>query len=235
MLLTVVLTDFMKTPPTLQDCPACGQRVFAGARVCTGCGRTIVHRFQRDHSEPVPCADCGVGTEFDALGGITIDACSRCGSIWFDDGELESLPSELSEAELARDALAVVKSRRTFAATSDYTVRYFPCPVCKQAMNRRNYRDVSGIILHRCSGHGTWVDWPNAVRLLTLFAENRIGDLERRAREASVERARLQVADAEMARFRAAAEMQEMAAERCVQRQYRGLQWAILMLLDFFS
>ena len=194
----------------------------------------MVHRSQREHSQPVICAGCGAVTEFDALGGITIDACSDCGAIWFDDGELDSLTSELSEVELARDALAVVKSRRAFGAISDHAVRYFPCPVCKETMNRRNYREASGIILHRCCGHGTWVDWPNAVGLLTLFAENRIGDLERRARDASIERARCQVAEAEAARARMGAEMQEMMVDRTSPDSYGGIRSVVLNLLDFF-
>ncbi len=193
----------------------------------------MVHRSRRDHSEPVVCAGCGGFTELDGLGGLTIDACSGCGAIWFDDGELASLTTELSEAEVAKDALAVVKSRRAFGTTSDHAIRYFACPVCNEVMNRRNYLEISGIILHRCCGHGTWIDWPNAVRLLTLFAENRIGDLERRARDASIERARCQLARAEAARARTGIEVQALMADH-VSPNSRGLRWAVLELLDFF-
>ena len=37
-------------------------------------------------------------------------------------------------------------------------VRYKACPVCATILLRRNYGNVSGVIVDVCGDHGTWVD-----------------------------------------------------------------------------
>jgi Zn-finger nucleic acid-binding protein len=205
------------------------------SRVCPHCGATAVPRSQQDHATPVICAGCGARTEFENLGGLTIDACRSCGGTWFDDGELESVAHELSDSELARDAIAAIKSRRPpQELDSRQSGRYFSCPVCGEAMMRRNYGEVSGIILHRCSGHGTWLDRSNELRFLQILADGRLPDIERRGREAALERARRGRAEADAAREESAHQHRQAQLAEAGSKPLRS-NWSILDILDFFS
>src|SRR6266704_3427907 len=37
-------------------------------------------------------------------------------------------------------------------------IRYVPCPVCHQLMNRVNFAHCSNVIVDVCAKHGTWFD-----------------------------------------------------------------------------
>src|SRR5262245_36618456 len=122
------------------------------ARRCPHCNRAVApSRPRRDRDQPVACPSCKSGMSFWYLGGIQVDRCGDCAGTWFDDGELEAMPAELSESELAKEAVSALNELRGLKAAVPPQVRYLPCPVCDQAMNRRNYEQVSGIILNRCS------------------------------------------------------------------------------------
>ena len=62
-------------------------------------------------------------------------------------------------------------------------VKYRPCPVCHQFMNRVNYAKRSGVVLDVCKGHGLWFDQDELRRVLAFIAG---GGLDR-ARERELE------------------------------------------------
>ena len=74
-------------------------------------------------------------------------------------------------------------------------MRYLPCPVCGELMSRRNFADVSGVILDWCRGHGWWFDAHELERVIRFLEgggmeqarrhqhERRKGELERLARQ----------------------------------------------------
>lgn len=214
------------------SCKGCGERTPPFARVCPHCGRTLVHRTRRDHSAPVACPACGVPNKLLALGGVTIDTCRRCGGTWFDDAELDQLADDLAGADLARDAIAALGTLGKVGVDSRKVVRYFPCPVCQDMMNRRNYRDVSGIILHRCSGHGTWLDRVNAGRLFRVIADGRLYEIQERATALGLEAQRRQVAKLDASRIRLAQQFEEVGREHRHPHAnvVRGI---VLAILDF--
>jgi Zn-finger nucleic acid-binding protein len=37
-------------------------------------------------------------------------------------------------------------------------IRYLPCPVCGDIMNRVNFANISAVIVDVCREHGTWFD-----------------------------------------------------------------------------
>ncbi|HEX4341027.1 MAG TPA: zf-TFIIB domain-containing protein [Polyangiaceae bacterium] len=52
-------------------------------------------------------------------------------------------------------------ARRTgYARPSPFSdpVRYLKCPACGEAMQRKNFRESSGIIVDVCPYHGVWFD-----------------------------------------------------------------------------
>lgn len=169
------------------------------------------------------------------LGGMEVDCCDGCTGIWFDDGELEALPATLSERELAAEAVQALDGLRAPKAAVRREVRYVSCPVCDQPMNRRNYQQVSGIILNRCSGHGTWLDFVNTKGLLTILAEGRLPAIQERARSAEAEEIRREIAQAERARLDAAAHLQEAAQLVSTRRRGWLIRDVLWDILDFFD
>jgi Zn-finger nucleic acid-binding protein len=214
------------------SCPWCGGVTSRLAGRCAQCGQRLGPQSERDHTKPVACPTCARETAFLGLGQVNVDHCLACGGIWFDDGELDALPEALSEKELAAEAAAALRSGQRARAGADART-YLPCPVCAATMNRRNYRDVSGIILHRCAGHGTWLDGTNAPALLRLLAEGRLPEIERRARAAAAALERRGAVDADAERTRRIWEARNPEVPAHPQPGSTPLRQIIWSLLDF--
>lgn len=45
-------------------------------------------------------------------------------------------------------------------------VKYLPCPVCAERMNRRQFVPGSGVIIDECRDHGIWLDAGEHHRIL---------------------------------------------------------------------
>src|SRR5262245_46567351 len=82
--------------------------------------------------------------------------CTGCAGLWLDE-ELFQRVAARKEAELA-SLFAKGGAPAPPLASLEHPVRYLPCPVCGEIMNRRNFADVSGVILDWCRGHGWWFD-----------------------------------------------------------------------------
>ena len=67
-------------------------------------------------------------------------------------------------------------------ATSDPSmmeIRYRPCPVCRQLMNRFNFARSSGVILDSCKPHGIWFDPDELRRIVAFIRSSRIAGIRR--------------------------------------------------------
>lgn len=60
--------------------------------------------------------------------------------------------------EEAKSSVAGDPETASQPALAGGPVRYVPCPVCAQTMNRRNFGRISGILVDECPNHGTWFD-----------------------------------------------------------------------------
>jgi Zn-finger nucleic acid-binding protein len=58
---------------------------------------------------------------------------------------------------------------------------YLDCPVCGELMLRRNFLDVSGIILDTCANDGVWVQGDNVLRIMEIASSEKIQDLTRKS------------------------------------------------------
>src|SRR5262245_13790480 len=101
--------------------------------VCPHCG-THAPPARPEHDLPVTCRGCRRATVFVPFGTIKVDHCRRCGGTWFDEGEIEALPSGLTEAEAATHALATLRSLARPENPDVDGVRYLNCPVCDEQM-----------------------------------------------------------------------------------------------------
>ncbi|MCS7238770.1 MAG: hypothetical protein NZ899_10950 [Thermoguttaceae bacterium] len=97
----------------------------------------------------------------------------RCGGIWLSHGELAQLirradsgiASNLQEPERS------LSPRRTYRASE--RVAYYPCPVCKQLMNRRCQYGTS-VIVDICGRHGLWFDADELATVLKSGAARQV-------------------------------------------------------------
>jgi Zn-finger nucleic acid-binding protein len=205
----------MATEAGMMRCPNCGGDVAESARTCGYCRVELAtvrchHCYAMNAARSAHCSGCGrelglspVGSDdertcptcetsllaFSGTGGILLD-CASCGGQFV---EHELLASLLESREVT--GLAVPRRVRR-AALGLGAVRYVPCPLCRELMNRKNFGGASGVVVDVCRTHGTWFD---AGELPAALAFVETGGLvvaharerqRERERESELERAR---------------------------------------------
>ena len=146
------------------------------------CDRLIVEFHQREEGRALNCPDCGKTSAIVHLGTLELDLCDACGGLWFDRDELESLPREVSPADLSGEIQTLVAR---LAARRSVRKVYPLCPLCHASMNLAQYQKVSGVVVHRCLTCGVWLDGANAAKFFSLFEQGRLAELEQRAARAN--------------------------------------------------
>jgi Zn-finger nucleic acid-binding protein len=154
-------------------------------------------RAARDLDAALGCPACARRTQPLAFGGVELDGCLGCGGVWFDDGELGELARDLTEEDVARDALQAARALAADAPEGWKPHAYLPCPVCQEVMTRRNYQDVSGVILQRCDGHGAWLDRDAVLRFFGLVSSGAMKEIDSRALALRVQQQRRQLDEVE--------------------------------------
>ncbi|HKP46596.1 MAG TPA: zf-TFIIB domain-containing protein [Pyrinomonadaceae bacterium] len=90
-----------------------------------------------------------------AIGGNQVHECDQCLGLWVDVTAFEKICAD-------REQQSAVLGSASIAPTGDAhevnKIRYVPCPICSQLMNRINFARCSGVIVDVCKGHGTWFD-----------------------------------------------------------------------------
>ncbi|MHC4225002.1 MAG: zf-TFIIB domain-containing protein [Planctomycetota bacterium] len=160
-------------------CPRCGNEV-EDVHDCPICreGRAPGGSPRR---EGVVCPQCDEAMEQQDWEDVRVHICGSCQGCFFPPDGLEQTLDKLRDESEASDVVALLAEYRERNRLSlPRAVRYKPCPVCGQAMVRRNYASTSGVIVEVC-GHGVWVD-QSAFGALSDFV-SRGGDrvAERRA------------------------------------------------------
>ena len=198
-------------------CAGCFHMSSADAAYCAGCGRELgLEPIAED--DALRCPDCKeVFAAFRAPHGVLRD-CGRCGGQFVEQALLRDL---LERREVYGVAAPRHEARPVWL---DGRVRYVPCPVCAQMMNRKNFAGASGVIVDVCRKHGVWFDQGELPRVLA-FAES--GGLAR-ARRRQVE---------ELARVRRDAVTTTIASATVgtmtAPSNRSGLELAVVDLLDF--
>lgn len=123
-------------------------------------------------SEPrLPCPGCADGTLLATWpppsaapyreaqpSPISVQACRTCAGVWVDRPTLDALIT--SAAQAARAGSGDTVRRKTMpAGQATQAVVYRHCPACKQAMLRKNFGSISGIVVDVCGHHGTFFDY----------------------------------------------------------------------------
>ena len=141
-------------------CPECYCRNADDARFCTACGVTFAPETVEAKGVALPCPCCGCLMAVRSLVGVGLNECAECNGIWVPGNEFETLITRAIDARKnAVASSADEPSPRVVGANpAGQRVQYRRCPNCEALMQRRNFRKTSGIIVDRCSEHGTWLD-----------------------------------------------------------------------------
>ncbi|HEY6253470.1 MAG TPA: zf-TFIIB domain-containing protein [Candidatus Angelobacter sp.] len=168
-------------------CPSCFGMTFAGSKFCSHCGATL-SRTEVAGAATQLCPRCQVEMTTVTLGDSTVQECPQCVGLWLDPETLRRICTQQE-----KQAAILAHAPRPDAPHATIPIRYVPCPVCHQLMNRVNFARASSVIVDVCKPHGTWFD-QDELRLTVEFI--RAGGMEKaRARElAEIEEQRRKLA-----------------------------------------
>ncbi|MEO8433826.1 MAG: zf-TFIIB domain-containing protein [Pyrinomonadaceae bacterium] len=161
------------------SCPSCFGMMFLGSKHCPHCGAAAARVSDAD-ATPLKCPRCALDMTPIAVGSTSLRECAKCSGLWVDVSALEKICAE-REQQAAVLGTASIAAHHPVTNTGSLKIRYIPCPLCDQLMNRINFARCSGVVVDICKGHGTWFD---ADELRQIIEFIRAGGLEgARARE----------------------------------------------------
>jgi Zn-finger nucleic acid-binding protein len=178
----------------LVACPSCFSMIFLGATYCSHCGAKA-DRTELG-SDSLSCPRCRVAMSSVVLGAARLQECGQCGGLWVDTISFQRICSDREQQATVLGAASPLTEPE--ASSVEHNIRYLPCPVCRQLMNRVNFARCSHVVVDVCRRHGTWFD-KNELHQIIEFI--RAGGLEAaRTRElAELEERRRQLNAAQVA------------------------------------
>lgn len=163
--------EFCRAPIATVRCGLCFEMSPLGARHCAACGSELdvtpgapaLDRLSANYQRTAPaCPECQSTLEPLYAETGTLFDCPECGGHFIEHSRLRAL---LEPA--ARLGHALPQRLHRFNPLAD-RVRYRPCPVCKELMQRKNFGGQSGVIIDCCAKHGTWFDREELPRVLAF-------------------------------------------------------------------
>jgi len=172
--------------------------MFVGMQFCPHCGAKGDRALE--DGTPLPCPACKADMVKVRVGTTTLFECTACQSTWLD---AETFTHLCTHREEHGAVAAMVGGRKEAPAVTGGKVRYLPCPMCKQIMNRENFGKRSGVIIDVCKGHGVWFEHGELPAVLSFIDDGGLA----RARTSMAEAQREQ-------RHRTTQELQAIAKAR---------------------
>jgi Zn-finger nucleic acid-binding protein len=167
-------------------CPECYRRMLKGAQYCSGCGvRIQTERLLTRPDQAIDCPRCKKPMIKRQVQAGSLWECTKCGGIWLDQEFFEDLV-ESKDLDSIGGMIGGETNTKTNEISARKKVKYIPCPVCSNLMNRNNFALGSGVILDTCRLHGSWFD---AFELEQIFAFIRQGGMDK-ARKREIEESR---------------------------------------------
>ncbi len=150
-------------------CPHCFARVSRHARFCEFCGKPILPEMVAGSETKSICPACGSGHQLRsrAVGDISALECNCCGGLWLAEKSFCYLLEHINDDSRKVDWSSYSKARdaEIDIPDPDQTVRYRPCVVCGELMERQNFQS-SGVIIDYCKDHGYWFDADELSRIV---------------------------------------------------------------------
>ena len=195
----------------LTICPSCLARISNKARYCHHCATAIAPEEIAGETTDRLCPACDGGKRLRsrALGAddVSVLECTRCGGLWLSTEAFDLLRERtLKTADPVHDPATIREERRRRVNPLPAKGRmYRRCPICSELMLRVNAAG-SGIVIDRCTLHGTWFDAKEleaALRWIRIGGERVAQERDRlaeRERE-SLQRIRVEPRDPNDPRF----------------------------------
>lgn len=114
----------------------------------------------------LPCPRCGAQLYLHYAKGAEIHRCDRCLGFWLESRQLVEMVE--GPTERGSVGIAALQQRMRAMAPREPTIYYRACPHCRGRMNRRNYGDISGVIVDECPEHGLFLD-PGEFEAIEVF------------------------------------------------------------------
>jgi Zn-finger nucleic acid-binding protein len=151
--------------------------MFLGQKFCPHCGAKGDRKDSIDAGQSESCPRCKSSLSAVVIGSSNVRECPSCEGIWTDTETLRQICAD-------QEKQSAVLGMATHVASNDGVefekqIRYLPCPVCKDLMNRINFANFSNVIVDVCRAHGTWFDRDELRRIVEFI---RAGGLDK-ARE----------------------------------------------------
>lgn len=162
--------------------------MFVGAKFCSHCGASAA-RTELAGATRELCPRCRVNMRAVAIGHADLRECPHCEGLWADRDTLQAICSDRERQAAVLGMPAVVPT--DLIGNVETNIRYVPCPVCKNLMNRVNFSRCSHVIVDVCARHGTWFDKDELRRIVEFIRAGGVDkardmemrDLDRRRRE----------------------------------------------------
>lgn len=154
------------------------------------------------------CPRCKSGLASKQYENMNIDACTQCGGIWLDKGELQPILTA-RDIDFSRELVEkTLKEAHSSIPKADVGA-LLACPACADPMHALNYNYSSGVIINTCpNGHGVWFDkdelaevqifmehWnddeqKNQAKWMAIQKQARLDETAKMAKEAEKERSK---------------------------------------------
>ena len=157
--------DFTLVEKDLQaSCPRCFTRISKHSKFCSNCGSGIHVDMNAGAVTTLSCPACT-----SAKLSIRIldeqqnsyEECRGCGGIWMGHRLFADLQNSVKDKILP--TLAPQTARLDIL---NAPIAYRKCPNCKLLMGRKNFGNVSGVVIDVCRDHGLWFDFGELTQIL---------------------------------------------------------------------
>jgi Zn-finger nucleic acid-binding protein len=171
--------DFSHQGKTI-TCPHCFGETPADAKFCIKCAHQVAGLVKKGLViEDRLCPRCSVPMRGTQVGEFSLFGCEECSGTFVPHEVFEMMQEKRDGVVFTVDPL-----KKAQHSNEEY-VKYVRCPICRTIMNRRNFADISGVIIDTCKGHGVWFDAGELDKVMEFIAR---GGLEK-ARELAREKA----------------------------------------------
>ena len=182
--------QFCRSRLKTMACPSCVGLMFEGSKYCGHCGARAVETAVLDEAKLGDCPRCKIKLNLLQIAETSMRECERCDGLWADVETFEHLCQKREE----QSAVLGFLSDRVRNAESLETIRYVPCPDCKQLMNRSNFAHASGVIIDTCRKHGVWFDADELPKIIEFIQKGGM-ELARKREKMEIEAERDQLRD----------------------------------------
>lgn len=173
-------------------CPRCFGTIYVGEKHCSHCGEQITDRLNMQIGEESHhrCPRCSNRPALfvHMIFGYPLERCLSCDGLWVDRETVERVYTERAKQDLVRQKIN--ENKRKSSVLSPGIEGYFPCPVCKKFMNRKNFGQISGVLIDQCRDHGTWFDADELSKILLFISDGGLHKVAERNREIMEEQLR---------------------------------------------